>query len=173
MVELYVCQICGESYLGGSVDDCPFCGAPKNYMKSFDEFSVLWGIEMNESEKKDMEATLALEVNAAAYYQDVSERSEKYSKQNRLFKVLAAIEKEHAEVAAKFLGVEIPELKGEVSRGSVEADLVRTKTLEEEAIEKYQGFLKNAVNINVKNFYVALIHAEKGHLNIAEKESGK
>ena len=33
---------------------------------------------------------------------------------------------------------------------------------------RYEGFLANAENVNVKNFYVALIHAEKGYLEIAE-----
>lgn len=171
MVELFVCKVCGESYLCGTVDDCPFCGAPKNYMKSFDEFSKLWETEMNDVEKSNMEETLALEVNAAAYYRDVAAKNEKYGEANRLFKILGDVEREHAEVAVKFLGVDMPELRGEVSKGSAEADLERVKELESEAIGKYQGFLKNASSVNVKNFYVALIHAEKGHLEIAESSS--
>ncbi|MCK5449874.1 ferritin [Candidatus Pacearchaeota archaeon] len=171
MGELYVCKICGEPYLGGDApDDCPFCGAPKNFIKSADEFNELWKTELSELEKKNMEETLDLEINATAYYLDVSKNNEKYSKQNRLFKQLARVEKEHAEIAVKFLGIELPEIKGESSKGSIEEDLKKTKELEQGAIEKYNGFLKNATSVNVKIFYTALIHAEEGHQDVAESE---
>lgn len=167
MVMLYVCNVCGEPYLGGEApDDCPFCGAPKSYMKSMDEFSEIWKGDLSEGEKSDMKETVDLEVNAAAYYLDVAGVNEKYGEANRLFKQLARVEKEHAEVAVKFLGIDLPEFVGEKSKGSVDADLARVKELESDAIAKYEGFLKNAVSDNVKNFYVALIHAEKGHLDI-------
>ncbi len=171
MVKLYVCKICGEPYIGGEApDDCPFCGAPKNYLRPVEEFNELWKQELNEQEKKDMQETLDLEINATAYYQKVSDNHEKYSKQNRLFKQLTRVEKEHAEIAAKFLNIEMPEIKGEDPKGSVEKDLERTKELEKGSIEKYQQFLKNADNSEVKNLYVALIHAEQGHHDIASKE---
>lgn len=171
MVELYVCKICGESYLGGDApDDCPFCGAPKHFIKSISEFSELWKTELSEVERENMEETLSLEVNASAYYIDVSKKNEKYSKQNRLFKQLARVENEHAEIAVKFLGIELPEIIGESSKGSIEEDLKRTRELEQGAIEKYNLFLRNATSANVKIFYTALIHAEKSHKDIAENE---
>ncbi|MCK5612456.1 hypothetical protein KAR91_61860 [Candidatus Pacearchaeota archaeon] len=170
MAELYVCSICGEPYIGGNApDDCPFCGAPKSYLKSAEEYQELWKIELSDQEKTDMQETLGLEINATAYYTDVNKANEKYSKANRLFKQLARVEQEHAEIAVKFLGIDLPEIKGETSKGSFEKDLERTKELETGAIEKYQGFLKDATNTNVKNFYIALIHAEQGHEDIAEK----
>jgi len=171
MVELFVCAICGEPYIGGEApDDCPFCGAPKSYIKSAEEFVPLWKSEMSNVEENNVEETVALEVNATAYYLDVVEKNEKYGEANRMFKQFARVEQEHAEIAVKFLGRDLPEFVGEKSRGSVEADLVRTKELESEAIEKYEGFLVDAENENVKNFFVALIHAEKGHLEVAGKE---
>ena len=171
MIKLYVCRICGEPYLGGEApDDCAFCGAPKSYLRPIEEFSELWKTELNEQEKKDMQETLDLEINAAAYYQKVSDNEKKYSKQNRLFKQLTRVEKEHVDIAAKFLNIEMPEIKGEEPKGSIEKDLERTKELEKGAIEKYQQFLKNADNTNVKIFYVALIHAEQGHHEIASEK---
>jgi len=173
MVKLYVCKICGEPYLGGDApDDCPFCGAPKNYLRSVEEFSEIWNTKLTEQEKKDMEETLNLEVNATALYEKISESNKDYSKQNLLFKQLARVENEHAEMAAKFLNVEVPEIKGEDTKDSVKKDLERTKELENTAVELYQKFLQNAKDANVKNFYVALIHAEKGHFEIASEELG-
>ncbi len=171
MAELYVCKICGEPYIGGSEpDDCPFCGAPKNYLKKVEGFSVLWDSELSGQEKKDIEETLKLEVNATAYYTDVMKIQEKYSKYDRLYKQFARVEKEHAEIAAKFLKIDLPEFEGEKSKGSIEKDLKRTEELEHHAVELYTEFLNRAENENVKHFFAALMHAEKGHEDIAGKE---
>jgi rubrerythrin len=171
MAKLFVCKICGEPYIGNTApDDCPFCGAPKNYLKDISEYSELWKTELTEQERKDMKETLNLEVNATAYYKKVCDINKKYSKANRLYKQFARVELEHADIAAKFLKIEVPELVGEEPKGSYESDIERTKNLEQEAVKKYKGFLKNAKNPNVKNLYVALIHAEEGHYEIAESE---
>src|SRR3989344_65376 len=130
MVKLYVCKICGEPYIGEFSEDCPFCGAPKYYLKPVKEFSELWKTELTEQEKKDLKETLDLEINATAYYTKISENSSKYSKQNRLFKQLTRVEREHAKMAAKFFNIEMPEIKGENLKGSVKKDLERTKELE-------------------------------------------
>jgi len=170
MVKLYVCKICGEPYIGNSPDDCAFCGAPKTYLRDVEEFSELWKIELNEQEKKDMEETLDLEINAVSLYNDVMDNNEKYSKQNRLFKQLGRVELEHAEMAAKFLKIDLPEIKGDKGKGDVNQDLQTTKDLEDGAIKKYEQFLKNTEKPNLKNFYIALLHAEKGHFDIASEE---
>ena len=170
MAKLYVCKICGEPYLGGEApDDCPFCGAPKRYIKSVEEFTELWKTELDEQEEKDMKETLDLEINATALYEDITKNNKKYSPQNRLFKQLARTEKEHAELAAKFLNIDMPEIVGEKTKEDVKKDLERTKELESHAVELYKKFLENAKTDNLKNFYTALIHAETGHLNIAEE----
>jgi rubrerythrin len=171
MLKLFVCQVCGEPYLGRSKpDDCPFCGAPAKYIGRVEEYTELWKEDLNEQEKKDLQATLALEVNAAGYYTTVGKTQGKYSKYGRLFKQLARVEKEHAEVAAKFIDVELPEFKGEDSKGSIEADLERTKQLEENAVKEYQEFLGRASSDKVKKFFEALIHAEQGHFDHVSQE---
>jgi len=171
MTMLYVCKICGEPYIGRSEpDDCPFCGAPKTYLRPVEDFSKLWDSELSEQEKKDIETVLKLEVNATAYYKDVADKQEKYSKYNRLYKQLTRVEQEHAELASKFLGIDLPELVGEESKGSIEKDLQRTHELESHAVELYTEFLGNAENENVKHFFVALTHAEKGHEEIVGKD---
>lgn len=138
-------------------------------MKFIEEFKELWKTELDEQGKKDVQETLKLEINATAFYEDITKNNEKYSQQNRLFKQLARVEKEHAEIATKFLNIDMPEIVGEKTRGDIKKDLERTKELEKDAIEKYEGFLKNAKAENLKNFYTALIHAEKEHLNIASE----
>jgi rubrerythrin len=171
MVKLYVCKVCGEPYLGEEApNDCPFCGSPKNYMRSFEEYAELWDTKLSEQEKKGLKETLNLEINATAYYLNVSKQSKRYSKNNRLFKQLARVEQEHANIVAKFLNIKLPEIKGEETRGSLEKDLERTKILEVEAIKKYQELFQSSQSPNLKNFYLALIHAEKGHRDISIEE---
>ena len=171
MADLFVCGICGEPYIGGEApDDCPFCGAPKKFITGYDDFSTLWNGDLTEQEKEDLQETVDLEVNATAYYRDVSDSNEKYSKMNRLFKQFARVEEEHAEVACKLLGIEEPEMKGEKSKGSVEEDLKRTRELEREAVKKYKKFMERAENENVRKFFEALIHAEKGHHDHVDRE---
>jgi rubrerythrin len=171
MVKLFVCGICGEPYLGDSAPpDCPFCGAPRKFIGMAEDYSTLWGVKLTEQEKADMKRTLGLEVNATAYYKDVAKTQKKYSKYERLFKQLARVETEHAEVAANFLGVKVPEFVGERSKSSIEADLKRTKELEVSAMGMYKTFLGNATNQKVKDFYTALIHAENGHAEFVSEE---
>lgn len=171
MLKLFVCQICGEPHLAVSKpSDCQFCGAPERFIGMVEDYSTLWGITLTAEEKRDMEATLELEVNATAYYRDVAKANEKYEKYERLFKGLARVEKEHAEVAAKFLGVTLPEFTGEKSKGDPKADLERTQKLETHAVAKYREFFANATNQKTKDFYTALIYAENGHREHAEAE---
>lgn len=171
MQKLYVCKICGEPYIGGSEpDDCPFCGAPKNYIKYIEEYEEIWNVKLTAEEKNMIKETLDLEINASAYYKKVAATQKKYSEYERLFKGLFRVESEHASIAAKFLGISTPEFVGEDSKGSIKKDLKRTHELEKDAVEKYTRFLKDSINIEVKNFFAALIHAEKGHETIlAEK----
>jgi len=165
MLKLFICQICGEPQLAEEPPtECQFCGAPNEYLIE-DVFSPIWGTKLTEQEQKDVESVLALEVNATAYYLDVSKAHEKYSKYNRLFKGLARIEKEHAEVAAKILGVPLPEFSGERSRGSIGKDLERAKQLESGAAVLYKQFLARGTNEHIMHFFHALVHAESGHLS--------
>ena len=170
MINLFVCKICGEPYLGGSApDDCPFCGAQKTYFGKAEDYSKIWGVDLNEVERDFLKQTLDLEANATAYYLKIVAIEIKYSKYNRLYKQFARVEKEHAEVAAKFLGVELPEFVGEDAREGIEADLVRTKELGSTAVELYKGFMGKVSNDKLKQFFHALIHAEQGHLDIASE----
>lgn len=171
MAELFVCKVCGEPYFGGSApDDCPFCGAPKALIANARDYAPLWGCELNENDLKELKETLALEVNATAYYLKVAKANKKYSRSERLYKQFARVENEHADVAAKFLGVEVPALVGEEPRGSVAEDLKRTRELEAHATELYKGFAKNASNEALKKFYSALVHAESGHHDFVDAE---
>ncbi|MFH0987087.1 MAG: ferritin family protein [Candidatus Micrarchaeota archaeon] len=167
MINLYVCKICGEPYLGASAPkDCPFCGAPRKFLKSAGEYSQLWkDIKLKPADEENLKKALAGEVNATYYYGKISNSQEKYSKYNRLFKQLTRVETEHVNTIVKFLGIPYPAIKGEELKGSIKKDLARTKELEAGAVKDYTEFIKTSKSKNVKLLFKALLHAEQGHFD--------
>ena len=171
MIKLFICKVCGEPYLGEEApSDCPFCGAPGVFVVLFSDYKQLWKTAISETEKADMNAALADEVNATYFYDKVAKTQERYSKYNRLFKRLTTVEQEHIDILVKFLQITTPVLKGEESKGSIEKDLVRTAELEEGATKDYVKFAARATNENVRMLFKALEHAERGHYDLVNND---
>jgi rubrerythrin len=170
MVNLYVCKICGEPYIGSKPpSDCPFCGAPQEFVVFGEEYVPLWGVKLAPREKQNMEDALKAEVNATYYYGQVAKREKKYSKYNRLYKRLSTIEFEHASTIVKFLGVELPPIRGDEAQKDIRADLLKTQGFEAHDKAFYLQAAKDAVNPGVKMLFTALAHAESGHLGLVSK----
>ncbi|MEM0372858.1 MAG: ferritin family protein [archaeon] len=172
MIQLFVCKICGEPYLGErSPADCPYCGAPRKYVKPYGEYSQLWkDAKLTSVEKENLTKALAAEVNAMYYYDKVAKTQEKYSKYNRFFKRISTVEQEHISTIVKFLNIPSPELKGEEPKGSIEKDIERTKQLEAEAVRDYTAFVTSSKHRPVKTLFKALLHAEQGHFDFLDKK---
>ncbi|NYZ80034.1 hypothetical protein H0N95_02165 [Candidatus Micrarchaeota archaeon] len=172
MIKLFVCKICGEPYLGDRAPaDCPFCGAPKKYIKPYGEYSPLWkDVKLTSVEKENLAKGLAAEVNAVSYYDKIAKSQEKYSKYNRFFKQVTRVETEHMNTIVKFLGVPYPEIKGEDLKGTIEKDLARVIQLEAGAVKDYTEFIKTSKHRPVKTLFKALLHAEQGHFEFLDKK---
>lgn len=172
MIKLFVCKICGEPYLGDRVPaDCPFCGAPRKYMKPYGEYSQLWkDAKLTGVEKENLQKALAAEVNATSYYDKIAKSQEKYSKYNRFFKQVTRVEQEHVNTIVKFLNITFPEIKGEDLKGSIEKDIARTIELEATAVKDYTEFIKTSKHRPVKTLFKALLHAEQGHFDFLDKK---
>jgi rubrerythrin len=55
----YICEICGEPYLGTSPPSrCPFCGAYEEKIVEAEKWKPIWGGEVSEVARKHLEAAL-------------------------------------------------------------------------------------------------------------------
>jgi rubrerythrin len=167
-VKLYICEICGDAFIGvEKPSDCPFCGAKGNFIKNGAEAEPIAEIktEISEISKKNLLATLALETRANAIYLCMADQAKSYVIK-KMYKRLAKVELEHAIIATKLLNISMPEIKPEeCSSGDVE-NFQKTIELEDHAIELYQKFAGEAVEVHVRKFFGAIMQAEMGHIEL-------
>jgi len=172
-MKLYRCTICGEVYAGSEKPShCPFCGAHEGLMvdaKDYVEKNI--GQNISEKSKEYLRKTLELEISNSRFYRGISKKSQNMEIAS-LFKYLAKIEKEHADVACKLMGIEVPdEVLGmdecsEDDRENVEESLRR----EERATKLYTEFLKDVPEKRLKDLFTALIQIESDHIGLDKEE---
>ncbi len=169
-MKTYICEVCGDAYLGDEKPkNCPFCGADEKYIKKGNEAKPVFKEEVNLDDltRKNLEATLALELNATALYLCMMKKS-KDDEVKAMYKRLAKVEKEHASIAKKFLkvdNVKVPE------RECDDKDLknfAKTISLEKNASNLYERFAEESNDENIKKFFIALAKVEKEHIDLIE-----
>jgi rubrerythrin len=168
MVKLFRCEVCGDPYIGESApDNCPFCGAHKNYIKQINEANVNFDLELNDTDKKNAEHALEVEVSNATFYFCASKKSEdEYGR--LLFKALAKVEAEHASIWKKVLKLnDVPEGNDTCSDTNKE-NLEESHARETRAIEFYAKAAGEAENERIKEIFKALVEIEKDHLVFSE-----
>ncbi len=169
-MKTYICEICGDAYIGEEAPaNCPFCGASKTFIKKGDEAKPVFKQDFNLSEvdKKNLQTTLDLELNAVAIYLCMKDKSDKYEIR-AMYKRLAKVEKEHASIAKKFLGLgeaEVPER--ECSDDEVE-NFKKTIALEDNATKLYKKFAQESNDVFVKKFFNALAMVEQEHIDLIQ-----
>jgi rubrerythrin len=169
MVKLWRCEICGDPYVGETPpDNCPFCGAHRKYIKEAKEAVADFDVELNETDKKNAEHALDVEVsNATFYFCAAQETDDEEGK--LLFKALGKVEAEHASIWRKILKLEkTPE--GNVScHKSNKENLEDSHAREERAIEFYKKAAEESENDRVKELFLALVEIEEDHLKLSEE----
>jgi rubrerythrin len=108
----YRCTICGEVFIGTkSPSNCPFCGVRQKYILNSEEVNgaeIFMIKNISDESRKNLIVALNKETSNASFYKCASENSE--SEEFRaLFKRLAKIEREHANIIGKFLGLDAVE----------------------------------------------------------------
>jgi rubrerythrin len=167
-MKVYICNICGRAHLGKvSPSDCPFCGAGAGFMKPGGEADPITEhkIEIGELSRKNLLETLKLEQNATAIYLCMADKAEKYEIK-AMYKQLAKVEREHAVIATKFLGMLRPEEKEETCSEDMAENFKRTIDLEDNATKLYARFAREATERNIKIFFTALAQVEAGHIEL-------
>jgi len=167
-MKTYICQICGDAYVGEErPSDCPFCGAPGNFIKTGAESNPIINQEftlLGKSEEHLIE-TYNLEVRACAIYTCMAEKTDNYEIK-KMYKRLAKIELEHAVIVTKILGMSAPEIKPEECSDEDIENFQKTIELEEHATNLYHQFAKEAEEAQIKILFTGLAQAEEGHIEL-------
>ena len=108
-MNLYRCQICGESYIGSVCpSDCPFCGAPGKHLVPADNYQPVPLGEISRKSRENLERALDLAVGNATFYRGAAQVAD--SERGRaLFSALSRTETAHAVLFCQILDIPLPE----------------------------------------------------------------
>ena len=168
MVKLWRCQICGDPYIGEEAPtNCPFCGAHQDNIKEFRDSVANYDVEMTETDRKNVETALKLELgNAAFYFCAAGKTNDEEGK--KLFKALGKVEKEHADIWKKILKLDSIELGEEQCSIENKDNLQESHDREERAIDFYRKSAEEADNDRIKELFLAIVEVETDHLALSE-----
>jgi|WetSurMetagenome_2_1015567.scaffolds.fasta_scaffold27456_3 rubrerythrin len=172
-VNLYICEICGDAYIGTEKPtDCPFCGAKNNFIKLADEARPITNIkvELSELSKKNLMETLDLETKASAIYTCMAGKAKEYKIQ-KMYKRLAKIELEHAIIVTKLLSIALTEINPEACSDEDAENFKKTVELEDHATQLYKKFVGESSEEHLRKFFGALMQVEQGHIDLIKKHS--
>jgi rubrerythrin len=165
-MKTWICEICGDAYIGeGKPTSCPFCGARHAFIKEGAVAKPVVEIkqELSAQTIKNLEETLDLEIKANATYLCMAGLADTYETV-KMYKRLALVELEHANICSKLLGIKVPEsVPTECSEDDAE-NFKKTIELEEHAAQLYAEFAKTSTETHVKIMFTALTQVEIDHI---------
>lgn len=167
-MKTYICEICGDAYLGQErPSECPFCGSRHAFIKDGSEAKPITEQveELSEVSKKNLEATLELELDANAIYLCMAGKAATYEIK-AMYKRLAKVELEHASIACKLMKIALPENRVKTCSDADVENFAATVKLEENATNLYMQFTKESEEKNVKIFFTALAQVEADHIKL-------
>jgi rubrerythrin len=174
-VQVFRCTICGDPYIGfEKPTNCPFCGAHEQYIVPSDEWKDTNKVELSEESRKNLRASLDLEIGNAEFYLCVS-KGTKNEEKRAMFKALSKVESEHASTICKILRIDKPaiELREEICESMNEEEIIEeADRRENRAVRRYTEFLAQASEPRVKELFTALIEIESDHIDLVSGASG-
>lgn len=164
------CRVCREAYIGEEAPSrCPFCGAPAVYFISAEEWNPFeYVFDISDVSKANLEAALKLELSNTEFYLCAMNAAKAagdeygYAK----FKALKKVENEHADAIVKLLKIKVPEIKSIVCSDDFEKNTKEGWERENRAIKEYTKFASQAPEIQLKQFFEALVIIEADHLEL-------
>ena len=168
MVKLYRCEICGDSYVGDEAPaNCPFCGAKRKYIKEAKNAVVDFDVELNETDRKNAQHALEVEISNAAFYFCAASQTDD-AEGKLLFKALGKVEAEHASIWKKILKLESIEKGKDICHTDNIENLEDSHRRETNAIEFYSKASRESDNRRLKEIFDALVEIETDHLELSE-----
>ncbi|MFH1328048.1 MAG: ferritin family protein, partial [Candidatus Bathyarchaeota archaeon] len=148
--------------------NCPFCGAHTSYIKEAKEASVNFNVELNEKDGANVKRALQVEVSNATFYFCAAEKIDD-NEGKLLFNVLGKVEKEHANVWRKILGLSSVPTGSETCNVQYKENLEESHARETRAINFYRQAAEESKNERVKEIFDALVEVETDHLQLSEE----
>ncbi|MBY8990813.1 MAG: hypothetical protein KGD58_08675 [Candidatus Lokiarchaeota archaeon] len=171
-VKVYVCKICGEAYIGTEAPSrCPFCGAFEKYFVESTKYddTGAWDVELNDKDKANVEKALEVEISNNIFYKCASTKVPELDGQ-KLFKILAKVEGEHAAVWKKILKLDkIDFPKYDKCASKYKPNLEESHSREDRAIKFYGEAAAEAKSPRVKEIFKAFLEVETDHLHLSEE----
>ncbi len=168
-IKIFTCNICGEVYLGEEIPKtCPFCGVHNKNIS----LGHVWkdknkDLVLSEISKKNIEKALEIELSNTAFYKCISEKIDN-TEVALMFKGLFKVEREHASVFKKMLGLkEVQDVKEECTDNAEEM-IEASHAREDRAVKFYLKALEEAQEPRVKEVLEAIMETEKDHLELDE-----
>ena len=165
---MFRCRVCRESYIGEEAPSrCPFCGAPAMYFIPAEDWNPAeYVFDISTVSKANLEAALKLELSNTEFYLCAMNAAKAsgdeygYAK----FKALKKVENEHADAIVKLLKIKVPEIKTIACSNDFGKNTKEGWERENRAIKEYAKFAKEAPEIQLKQFFKALVEIETDHL---------
>lgn len=174
-MNVYRCLICGETYLGYEPPtNCPFCGAHTEFFTTPEGYpDGLNDVELTETERADLEASVQVELSNARFYAGMAERKDNDTLRSA-YKRLARIEAEHCSLFCKLLKTAKPADLAEPgdTTGGWLTDIEDSVRRETRAHELYVEFAGRATNPRIRGVFEAVAAVEADHLALDEVAKG-
>ena len=170
-MKVYRCRICAEVYIGTEKPgSCPFCGAHENYLVVANQWSMIKAPSLSDISRKNLQKALDLEIDNTNFYRGVSEKTRNVYVEGT-FKGLSKVEREHASTLCKHLGVTKPESDVGFDKAveSDEENMSEANKRERRAVRFYTEARNKAPELEIKEFFKALMEIESDHIKLTEE----
>lgn len=168
-MKVFKCRICKEGYLGDAPPThCPFCGAHQQYIVDAAGFYIP-DYSLTEISRHNLHKSLELERYNAEFYFCAADQADNMHDAT-MFKRLAKIESEHADVITKELKIQSIEIRRDLDICSIQNiyNLEKSYTLEMLAINHYYEYLSMATEERIIEVFTALVEIENDHLSLTD-----
>lgn len=168
-MKILTCRICGEVYLGKEFPQtCPFCGVNKRYLwpaKVWKDEGV--DIELSDISKNNIEKALNIELSNTAFYLEAYKNLTN-QEISLMFKGLADVENEHANVFRKLLKREKRDdvIVNEVCKDDDKKAIQESAIREKRAVDFYAQAMGEASEPWIKEVFKAIMETETDHLEL-------
>jgi len=165
----YRCTICGGVLLETRIpSECPFCAVKDINIMPLDEViddDFFFMKNISDESRKNLLQGLTIETTNSSFYKCAQNKSESIG-MKALFERLSNLEKEHAEIIRKYLGLDsvdfIEQECSNVDDENIENAILTTK----ETINFYKEASVSSRESKISNLFKALAEAEEGVLKI-------